>query len=51
MICGVLWRAHTDSLFHLLNVQDVRQQYEYGFGLLMCKYHQDMMPPVMDIFV
>ena len=42
---------HTVPLFHLLNVLDIHQLYEYNVGLAMFKYHQDMLPNVMDIFV
>ena len=34
-----------------VNVLDIHQLYEYNVGLLVYKYHQDMLPLVMDIFV
>ena len=51
LVCGVPWRTHTVTLFHSLNALDVQQLYEYNVSLLMYKYHRDMLPPVMDIFV
>ena len=51
LICSVPWHAHTVPHFHLLNVLNVQYLYEYNVGLVMYKYHQDMLPAVMDILI